>query len=111
MSDLENLRHSFRPEIITTLFVGESPPNGGTFFYKGDSLLHHQMKESFSSIGNFLSEFKGERLLPRRPGSVPHQPDQTQEGAGQASSERRVIARAANFRLPTGRSCISHVRH
>jgi hypothetical protein len=59
MSDLEKLRHSYRPHRITTLFVGESPPHGGTFFYKGDSLLHHKMKECFGGdIANFLFEFK-----------------------------------------------------
>jgi hypothetical protein len=31
------LRRSFRPKRITTLLVGESPPHGGTFFYKHDS--------------------------------------------------------------------------
>ena len=58
MSDLEDLRRSFRPRHITALFVGESPPHGGTFFYKGDSLLYHRMRESFGGIANFLPEFK-----------------------------------------------------
>lgn len=58
MSDLEKLRRSFRPKHISTLFVGESPPHGGTFFYRGDSLLHDKMKESFAAGANFLAEFK-----------------------------------------------------
>ena len=58
ISDVEELRHSFRPRRVTTLFIGESPPHGGTFFYQGDSLLHHKMKECFGDIPNFLSEFK-----------------------------------------------------
>ncbi len=58
MNHVEKLRHRFRPQYISTLFVGESPPYGGTFFYKGNSLLHHKMKESFGASANFLSEFK-----------------------------------------------------
>ncbi|MGH9678017.1 MAG: hypothetical protein ACRD36_13015, partial [Candidatus Acidiferrum sp.] len=58
MNDIEKLRCSFRPKHITTLFVGESPPHGGTFFYKRDSLLYHRMKEAFSAGENFLTEFK-----------------------------------------------------
>ena len=58
MNDLENLRLSFRPHRITTLFVGESPPHGGTFFYRKDSLLYHKMRESFDAGAAFLSEFK-----------------------------------------------------
>src|SRR6267154_169476 len=36
-NDLERLCRSFRPKLITTLLVEESPPHGGTFFYKQDS--------------------------------------------------------------------------
>jgi hypothetical protein len=43
---------------IATLFLGESPPQGGTFFYKADSLLYDKMKESFGCVRNFLVEFK-----------------------------------------------------
>jgi hypothetical protein len=58
LSTVETLRDSFRPEQITTLFVGESPPARGTFFYKGDSLLYRQMKQAFASSADFLPEFK-----------------------------------------------------
>ena len=58
MSDVEGLRHTFRPQRITTLFVGESPPHSGKFFYKRDSLLYHKMKEAFGDDTNFLSEFR-----------------------------------------------------
>jgi hypothetical protein len=58
MNDLESLRRSFRPRQITTLFVGESPPHGGTFFYKQDSLLYHRMKESLGVNLNFLPAFQ-----------------------------------------------------
>ena len=58
MNDLEKLRRSFRPHRITTLFVGESPPQGGTFFYRGDSVLYHKMREALGASADFLAEFK-----------------------------------------------------
>ena len=58
MNDLEKVRRSFRPQHITTLFVGESPPHNGTFFYKRDSRLYYRVKEAFGNGANFLSEFK-----------------------------------------------------
>lgn len=58
MCDSEKLRHTFRPQHITTLFVGESAPDGSTFFYKENSLLYRFMKESFGNPAKFLMEFK-----------------------------------------------------
>ena len=58
MCNLEKLRDTFRPQPIITLFVGESPPHAGTFFYMENSVLYHSMKESFSGAANFLAEFK-----------------------------------------------------
>jgi hypothetical protein len=63
LNDLERLRRSFRPKQITTLFVGESPPHGGTFFYKRDSLLYHRMKESFGETSNFLPAFQAKGFI------------------------------------------------
>src|ERR1017187_3736632 len=57
MNDPEKLRHSFRPEHITTLFVGESRHNG-TFFYSEDGILYRRMREAFGAGANFLQEFK-----------------------------------------------------
>jgi hypothetical protein len=57
-SDLEQIRRRFRPKPIRTLFVCESPPHQGTFFYKKDSLLYRKMKECFSDMADFLEEFK-----------------------------------------------------
>jgi hypothetical protein len=58
----ERLRHSYKPEKIRILFIAESPPCGGTFFYKGDSVLYREIKKGFEShygsIDNFLSWFK-----------------------------------------------------
>ena len=35
----ENLRNHYKPDKVEVLFVGESRPQGGTFFYQGDSTL------------------------------------------------------------------------
>jgi len=58
VSELEKLRLSYRPQQITTLFVGESPPHNGTFFYEGNSRLFREMKKVFGDSAGFLSEFK-----------------------------------------------------
>jgi hypothetical protein len=54
----EALRKSFRPDRITTLFVGESAPAGGSFFYSGDSSLFRAMKKAFGGQATFLEDFK-----------------------------------------------------
>lgn len=64
--NLEELRRGYCPNPIRLLFVGESPPAGGTFFYKGDSGLARYTKRAFEeaygiqAIGmtDFLNGFK-----------------------------------------------------
>jgi hypothetical protein len=56
MLDREELRRSFLPQHIETLFVGESPPEGDAFFNKGKGLLHNKLKESLGCAD--LAEFK-----------------------------------------------------
>jgi hypothetical protein len=63
VSELEKLRLSYRPQQIATLFVGESPPHNGTFFYKGDSRLFRELKKVFGDSVGFLSEFKAKGLF------------------------------------------------
>jgi hypothetical protein len=58
MNHFEELRKSFRPGHITTLFVGESAPASGRFFYSGDSSLFHAMKRAFGNRETFLEDFK-----------------------------------------------------
>lgn len=57
VSKIEELRHSYRPKRITTLFVGESAPIGGSFFYDGNSQLYRYVKKAFGGRENFLTEF------------------------------------------------------
>jgi len=58
MSNFENVRRSFRPVCITTLFVGESAPHGGTFFYNQNSGLFREIRKSFRGQTRFLEDFK-----------------------------------------------------
>ena len=59
MIDVETIRKRFRPDRITTLFVGESAPHGGTFFYNEDSILFNAMRNAFAEARNELFEGKG----------------------------------------------------
>jgi hypothetical protein len=59
---VENVRIRYRPERIKTLFVGESAPHGGTFFYYGNGELYRQMRRAvertFGESNDFLKTFK-----------------------------------------------------
>ena len=58
----EVLRASFRPATITTLFVGESAPHNGTFFYDGNNAMLRYMSRATASVlgsgDDFLQRFK-----------------------------------------------------
>jgi hypothetical protein len=60
----ERLREGFRPAKVRVLFVGESPPASGRFFYARDSGLYRAMREAFhvadASVNddNFLAVFR-----------------------------------------------------
>lgn len=60
---VEGVRARYRPEKITTLFVGESAPHGGDFFYRGDSGMLRYMRQAvevqFGKTNDFLKTFKG----------------------------------------------------
>lgn len=45
--DLEKLRTSYRPAQVNMLFVGESPPASGRFFYRADSGLYRATRSAF----------------------------------------------------------------
>ena len=47
-SGIMDLRAQFRPSAVTTLFVGESSPTGGTHFYRADSNLFRATREAFA---------------------------------------------------------------
>ena len=57
---IEELRRSFKPKTVNVLFIGESPPSNGTFFYKADSNLFDYTQVAFSQLYNegFESGFR-----------------------------------------------------
>ena len=60
----ERLQQSFQPSRIRLLFVGESPPASGRFFYSGNSGLYRAMRAAFQNVDekvgdeNFLAVFR-----------------------------------------------------
>jgi hypothetical protein len=57
----EALRARHRPATIKVLFVGESAPAGGTFFYAGNSQVYHALRGAISmhlGLGDFLANFQ-----------------------------------------------------
>ncbi len=61
-TEVEKKRLEYRPERITTLFVGESAPASGDFFYYCRSDLYRCMKVAMESAGlggsdDFLEHF------------------------------------------------------
>ena len=61
--NVEKIRSRFRPDQIRILFVGESPPESGKFFYCGNSQMARYMKsvlerELLAGTGDFFEAFK-----------------------------------------------------
>jgi hypothetical protein len=61
----ETLRKRYLPNHMNILFVGESPPQGGTFFYNEDSILFEATRNGFLAafpdrdfVSAFLKKFK-----------------------------------------------------
>ena len=48
-NSVDAVRARFKPEPIRILFVGESPPAGGTFFYYENSNLYRYTEEAFAA--------------------------------------------------------------
>ena len=61
--NVEIIRARYRPDRITTLFVGESAPVSGAFFYDGNTALARHMETALTANGlgghgEFLERFK-----------------------------------------------------
>jgi hypothetical protein len=60
----ERLRRRYRPARVRMLFVGESPPASGRFFYLADSGLYRAIRQTFLSAfpdlkdADFLESFR-----------------------------------------------------
>jgi hypothetical protein len=55
-SDHEAVRARYRPDEVRLLFVGESPPASGRFFYNRDSGLYGAMLGAFQAVDHSISE-------------------------------------------------------
>jgi hypothetical protein len=49
LSTAERTRRLYKPDRIRVLFIGESPPAGGTFFYYANSALYFATREAFET--------------------------------------------------------------
>jgi len=49
-SERERLRRRYRPARIRLLFIGESPPASGRFFYRQDSGLYRAIRDTFRMV-------------------------------------------------------------
>lgn len=52
----EALRHQFRPPKVRVLFVGESPPASGRFFYSRNSGLYRAMRQLFQAADPSITD-------------------------------------------------------
>jgi hypothetical protein len=52
----EKLRTAYRPQKVRMLFVGESPPASGRFFYNRDSGLYRAMRDAFHLVDNSITD-------------------------------------------------------
>jgi hypothetical protein len=52
----ERLRRRYRPEHIRLLFIGESPPASGRFFYRRDSGLYRAIRDTFRMIDPSITD-------------------------------------------------------
>ena len=49
-AERERLRRQYRPTRIRMLFIGESPPASGRFFYRQDSGLYRAIRDAFRMV-------------------------------------------------------------
>src|SRR5664279_3494760 len=99
----EILRRRFCPDHVRWLFIGESPPASGRFFYRGDSGLYRAIRDAFRTVepsitdANFLAGLRasGCCLIDLRPEPVDHLGSQSRRAACRASKAplSRTIAR------------------
>jgi hypothetical protein len=52
----ERLRRRYRPECVRLLFIGESPPASGRFFYRRDSGLYRAIRDAFRVIDSSITD-------------------------------------------------------
>lgn len=99
----ESLRRRFLPDQLRLLFIGESPPASGRFFYRADSGLYRAIRDAFHAVdcsileADFLRTFQaaGCYLIDLCPEPVDHLSLKARRAACRAheNSLARTIAR------------------
>jgi hypothetical protein len=56
MPNREQLRHQYRPDHLKLLFIGESPPASGRFFYQQDSGLYRAIRDTFRIVNPSITD-------------------------------------------------------
>jgi len=54
--DAERLRRRHRPACVRLLFIGESPPASGRFFYRQDSGLYRAIRDAFRTMDPSITD-------------------------------------------------------
>ena len=107
----DSARRRFRPSLVRLLFIGESPPASGRFFYHGDSGLYRAMRDTFRAVDpgiddeNFLPVFQasGCYLIDLCPEPVDHLSSELRRAACRAGEAKlsRTIARLQPLMIAT----------
>jgi hypothetical protein len=63
LSHAERLRRRFKPSVVRVLLVGESPPNGPTFFYGGNSKLFRATQDAFGRAVPAVADLEPRHFL------------------------------------------------
>lgn len=92
VSTVQALREQFMPAAITVLLVGESPPSGGTFFYRANSNLYRHTERAFRDA---LGERIGSEFLASFAALGCYLDDLCSEPVNQMSARERRAARLA----------------
>ena len=56
MDPRERLRQRYRPALVQLLFIGESPPASGRFFYQQDSGLYRAIRDAFRAVDPSITD-------------------------------------------------------
>lgn len=120
-SSRERLRRRYRPVRVEILFVGESPPASGRFFYRADSGLYRAVRDtffaafpalrqtefldSFRSLGCYLVDLCGEPV-----DNIPPHERQRACSAGEARLARTIRGLRPKVIITIVRSIRANVR-
>ena len=121
MDKRERLRQRYRPAVARLLFIGESPPASGRFFYQQDSGLYRAIRDAFCAVDpaitdeSFLAVFQtmGCYLVDTCADPVDHlgrQPRRAACRASESSLSRKILQLQPEAIVTLLRSIRPHVQ-